>query len=180
MKKLKSSTDHFTGREREALTGIRKQLARELQPLLVLYLGSLAVTLLRRNFSAVELHGATDFHLSCELLVVLPEGAPLLRDKAKLRALERRLLVHGEVRLLVFSPSELVRELSSGSHPWVNLRSHAIVMYEQDGTFQQVMRAVQSPGSGAEAPVVAAGAARAPVTSVLLSGSPKFVKSKVR
>ncbi len=165
MKKLKSSTDHFTGREREALTGIRKQLAREVQPLLVLYLGGLATTTLRRNFSAIG-HNTTDFHLSCELLVVMPNEAPLLSDRNQIRTMERRLLHHAEVRLLVYSADKLAEMLSAGSHPWVNLHRQAIIMYEQDGMFGKIMRRIQSAGGDVEA-VADVAAKSVPVSSVL-------------
>ncbi len=142
MKKLKSSIDHFTGREREALNGVRKQLVKQLQPLLVLYLGSLATTTLRRNLSVVEQHPATDFRLSCELLVVLPEGATLLNNLSALRALERSLSAHASVRLLALTHEGLVRQLASGAHPRINLHSEAIVLYEREGVLKRVMQAV--------------------------------------
>ncbi len=146
MKKLKSSIDHFTGREREALNGVRKQLVKQLQPLLVLYLGSLATTTLRRNLSVTEQHPATDFRLSCELLVVLPEGTTLLNNLSALRALERSLSAHASVRLLALTREGLVRQLASGRHPRINLHSEAIVLYEREGVMQKVMQEVASTG----------------------------------
>ncbi len=144
MKKLKGSIDHFTGREREALNGVRKQLVKQLQPLLVLYLGSLATTTLRRNMSVVERHPATDFRLSCELVVILPEGATLLNNLSALRALERSLSAHASVRLLALTREGLVHQLASGSHPRINLHSEAIVLYERDGVLGKVVQEVAS------------------------------------
>ncbi len=141
MKKLKSSIDHFTGREQQALHGICKHLKEALQPLLVLYLGSLATTTLRRNLSSIE-KNAMDFRLSRELLVVLPEGAPLLSDRAGLRLLEQSLSPHAHVRLMLQTPEGLVRQLSSGRDARVNLHSQAIVLYERAHTLQKIIQRV--------------------------------------
>ncbi len=142
MKKLKSSTDHFTGREREALHGIRRQLSDEVRPLLVLCLGSMATTTLRRNLSAVSKAAATDFRFVCELVLVLPEGANLLKDRAGLRALERRLSRHADVRLVALTPEGLAVQLASGRNARINVHSDAIVLYERDGTLGKVVQMV--------------------------------------
>jgi len=127
MKKLKNSTGHFTGREQEALHGIRRQLANEVQPLLVLCLGSMATTTLRRNLSTLPKHPATGFRFVCELVLVLPEGANLLKDRAALRALERRLAHHAEVTLEVLTPEALAAQLASGRDARIHVHSDAIV-----------------------------------------------------
>jgi len=129
---------------------IRKQLTQSLQPLLVLYLGSLATTTLRRNLSAVE-NNATDFRFCCELLVVLPADAPLHGDRQGLRTLEARLSAHASVRLLLRTPEGLAQELSTGRHPRISLHSHAIVLYERDHTLEQIVQQVQAAADAAKA-----------------------------
>ncbi len=147
MKKLKSSTDHFTGRERHALHHIKNRLAGLLQPQLILYLGSLATTTLRRNLSAIDNNHATDFRLSCELLVVLPSGAPLLSDRAGLRAVEAQLNRLGNVRLMALSPEGLASALQSGSHPRLQLHGDAIVLYEKGHALQKIVQQVADGGA---------------------------------
>ena len=157
MKKLKSSTDHFTGRERHALHHIKNRLAGLLQPQLILYLGSLATTTLRRHQSAVT-RQATDFRFSCELVVVLPSGSPLLSDRSGLRVVEGQLGALGDVRLLALSAEGLASALQSGRHPRLQLHGDAIVLYEKDHTLQKVVALVQAADAAARGRKAARGA----------------------
>src|SRR5690606_35951368 len=78
----------------------------------------------------------------CELVLVLPEGANLLKDRAGLRALERRLSRHADVRLVALTPEGLAGQLASGRDARINVHSDAIVLYERDGTLEKVVQMV--------------------------------------
>ncbi len=143
MKHITSSLSHFTGKERYALHCIRKQLMKEARPDLILYLGSLATTTLQRNQSAIE-DNKNNFRYACELLLAIPTHSALYRNNENIRALEERLLAWGDVRLIVFSPEELVEQLRLGRNPHITLHTPAIVLYEKDNALRRILKQVQS------------------------------------
>ena len=102
------SINHFTGREQQALLQLKNKIVTLYKPLIVYLIGCRSSSQLNRNCMATT-RTEERWTYSCDVLVVLPEGASLPENAVQeLKSLDK---MYGNIQLMAHAVDFVVTQL---------------------------------------------------------------------
>lgn len=139
--KTHTSISHFSGREQQALLGLKNKLVELYKPLFIYLIGCSSSSCLTRNcFNNPK--NETEWSLSSDLLLILPEGAVVSGNH--MEELKYMNKDYRKVRLIVHPINFFEKQLKDYSLFFCWIQHRAIVLYKKDTFNKNLLEPVQN------------------------------------
>lgn len=139
--KKKESINHFTGREQQALLRLKNKIVKRYQPLIVYLIGCKSASSLIRNY-LVNPRNIYHWSFSCDLLVVMPQGANIPENASEgLKSISDD---YGHIHIIAHPIDFVVQQLKEYSIFFCWIQRRAVVLYEWQNACEKLPEAVQN------------------------------------
>lgn len=129
--KTRTSINHLSGMEQNALRSIKKKIVERLSPLLIFCFNSSATQSVNRNcFSSDD--RTEDWYFSCDLLIVVPDDLAIDSDTKK--EVEESVEHFGKVRAFIHPLDFVVQQIKEENLFFAWVQCIGIVLYDKNNS----------------------------------------------